>query len=168
MKKLCLRGFFQPQNRGLGLFILSLGFILMGFGMGCEDQKTPEQEIKELLDRGVTALEQNKHADAVDLLSPSYLDSAGRNQKKMKSLSFVLLRRGPVMVFLSDVNISVNGISASVEMKATAVQGKRKIEALNDVIPQNARKMNITLQLLKEGDVWRITAMDGDGMGRAF
>ena len=144
--------------------------LIMGscFALACEEKKTPEQEIQELLDRGVAALEKNQLSEAVALLSDSYLDVSGRDQQKMKSLTFMLLRRGPVMVFMSDVQIKVNGVSASVQLKATAVQGKRKIAQLKDVIPQNARKMDITLQLLKEGDDWGITAIDGDGFGGSF
>jgi hypothetical protein len=147
------------------LCVLSFG--LFPFS-GCEKKATPEEEIRALLNRGVGALEANQLSEVVDLLAKEYLDSGGRDYKKMKSLAFIVLRRGPVMVFLSDVSVQVNGVSGTVQLKATAIQGKKKITALKDVVPQNARKMDLTIQVLKNGSDWEITAIDGDGFGASY
>jgi hypothetical protein len=160
----CMR--FNPISRAA---FCSL-FFAMAFipTFGCEEKKTPEEEIRALLDRGVSALEGNRLGEAIDLLSESYLDGARRDHRKMKSLAFVILRRGPLMVFLSDIQISVSGSSATVQVKATAIQGKKKIASLQDVLPKNARKMDLRIQVLKEGSDWKVTAIDGDGFGAAF
>jgi len=156
---------FQPF--GVCRFLCLVSIAVFAFS-GCEKKLTPEEEIRALINRGVAALEANQLSQVVELLAKEYLDSGGRDYKKMKSLAFIVLRRGPVMVFLSDVSIDVNGVSGTVQLKATAIQGQKKITALKDVIPQKARKMDLTIQVLKNGNDWEIMAMDGDRLDASF
>ena len=112
---------------------------------------------------GAKALDDNKMSDAMDVISEQYGDSAKRDKKQLKGILFIALRRGPVWVALRDIVVTLDGAKASASLNAFAMQGKAKIETLGDVIPDQARKFELEIKLMKDDDTWTITAIEGLG-----
>lgn len=132
------------------------------------DKKTPEEQVRATLDEGVAALEDNDLAKAGDLLDESYRDRAGRDRRAMKAIAFYLLRQGPVRFNLSGVEtqLAPDGESATVRAKVVAVQGNARIESARDLAPRGARSVDVVVKLIRDGDEWRVTSIDGDGIAK--
>lgn len=148
-------------------FLAAATLSLSVVATACKDRTTPEAKIQKVIDDGVAALEAGDNGAAADLLHDDYLDSRGRDRRKLKQLAFVLLRRGPVGVVVRDVKIVVGekGDTAEAEFDAFAIQGKAEIEKLGDLVPQNAREFHVKLKLKLDGSDWLVTSLEGDGLG---
>lgn len=133
-----------------------------------EKPKRPEDQVRARLDEGVDALEANDLGRAGKLLHDDYRDPSGRDRRAMKALAFYLLRRGPVRMRLSDVQTQVapDGKTATVRAKVLAVQGSGTLERLEDLAPQGARSVDVTLHLVNDDGDWLVTSIEGDGMGK--
>lgn len=139
---------------------------LLLFALGCSEKRTPEQQIEALLEQGVKALEDKDIKAAGALLADSYKDSNGRDQRQLKGIAFLVLRRGPVHLSLSDkkIELDASGQRAIVSMKVTALQTAGAPQTVGDLMPRG-RAVDVQLHVVKEGDEWRVTAIEGDGMG---
>jgi hypothetical protein len=49
-------------------------------------------------------------------------------------------------------------------VQAWAVQRHERVEELEDLIPKDARQFELTVQLARTGDGWKVAAIDGDGI----
>lgn len=142
---------------------LACGLLL---GACSKTPETPEQQIQKVLAAGVSALETKDIGAAGDLLADGYRDARGRDKKRMKAIAFVVLRRGPVRLSLSDevVEVDESGTRATVRAKVRALQTAGAPETVGGLLPRG-RAVEVELSLVKEGDEWRVTAIDGDGVG---
>jgi ketosteroid isomerase-like protein len=139
--------------RAAGVVGLALPLFLAG---ACSEKLTPEQAVLKTLKAGIQGLGDGDVNAAADTLHEDYKDKGGRNRKQMKAMAFFYLRQGPVSVVLSDTQVKVEGNTATVKTGAVAVQGK--------VIPDRARQLTLTISLVKDGDQWLVTAIDGEGI----
>lgn len=153
----------RPSALALGL---SLVVGLLVALAGCSEKQTPEQQIRAVLEEGVKALEAKDIGAAGDLLSDSYKDASGRDKKRMKGIAFVVLRRGAVRVALSDevIEVEPSGARAKVSAKVRALQTTGAPETVGDLVPRG-RAVDVELHLVKEDGEWRVTAINGDGVG---
>ncbi len=146
--------------------VVALSSLMLLFSLGCSDKRSPEQQIEALLEQGVKALEDKDIKAAGELLADSYRDSNGRDQRQMKGIAFLVLRRGPVHLSLSDkkIELDASGTNATVSMKVTALQTAGAPQTVGDLMPRG-RAIDVQVHVVKEGDDWRVTAIEGDGMG---
>jgi hypothetical protein len=128
---------------------------------GCK-RETPEAAVRRILDDACDALQTRDVARAVRHLSPDYKDKLSRTSRQMRGLAFWVLRRGPVTVFLRDTKIEVDGATATVTTVAHSFLGHSEINRLADLIPQGAQRFELTVRFAREGDVWKVRAIDGD------
>jgi hypothetical protein len=155
-----------PRSR---LLAFSLALVLFGALSACSEKQTPEQQIRALLDQGVKALEEKDVAAAAELLSESYQDKSGRDRQRMKGIAFVVLRRGPVRLEISDevIEVEPGGQRAKVSAKVRALQTASEPETVGDLMPRG-QAVDVEIHLVKEGDDWLVTAIEGDGVGAGF
>jgi hypothetical protein len=83
----------------------------------------------------------------------------------MKGIAMFALRRGPVLVAIQDLKIVVTGDTATADCKVFAVQGAAEVNTPRDLLPQRARELTLKTTWAKEGDVWRVRSIHGDGAG---
>lgn len=154
-----------PRKSSARPFALALTLVLVGLAASCSKKETPEQQIRALLDEGVKALEAKDVGAAADLLAEGYKDALGRDKKQMRAIAFVVLRQGPVRLSLSDevIEVEPGGQRAKVTAKVRALQTAGAPETVGDLVPRG-RAVEVELALVKEGDDWRVTAIDGDGV----
>lgn len=150
-----------PKARALAAALLAA---TLGATLGCPAAPTPEQAMRKVLDAGAAALGKGDVAAAGDLLSDAYRDGAGRDKRTMKQIAFVALRQGPVRVVYRDVSIQVEGERGTATLQAFVVQGQAEVASLEDLLPQNARQLALTVSFAKEGDEWRVISIEGDGL----
>lgn len=147
----------------------SLSALLVALGLGllasaCTKTLTDEEQVRKVLDDGMAALEEGDVGAAGDLLADDYKDPAKRDKRTLKQIALLVLRRGPLRVVLRDVQIQVEGTAATATFDAVAVQGAAEVKEMSDLLPQNAKQMKMTVKLSKQGDAWRVTSIEGDGM----
>lgn len=136
-------------------------FLTLIFG---KKQVSPEDQIKALLQEGVAALEAQDVGRAAVLLHDDYKDQAGRTKSALKGVSFMAVRRGPIFIAFSDVNVTVPpaGTSASAAITGFVLQGQPEVKVARDLIPQRGRAFDVTVALTRVDDeTWRVTAIDG-------
>lgn len=157
-----------PRALSRRVLVLALALLVALSAAACSEKRTPEQQIKAVLDAAVKALEEGDVNAASDLLAESYKDSNGRDRRQMKGIAFLALRRGPLHLSLSDENIEVDESKqrATVSLKVTALQTAGAPTTVGDLVPRG-RAMEVQLSFVKEGEDWLVTAIDGDGMGRS-
>jgi hypothetical protein len=146
------------SSLALRVLFLALGLL----GASCAKKATEEDQVRKVIDEGVAALEARDSARAAETLAEDYSDARGRTRDKLKRIAFFVLQQGPVLVRLSDVQIKVEGKSATATIKALAMQGSGELKTAADLLPTNARAFDLTLRFSKESGDWLVTALDGD------
>lgn len=133
--------------------------------VGCTRTVSPEEQIRARLQDGVTALEENRLADAVAVLHRDYLDGTGRDRKTLRAIGFWILRQGPLRLRsdVTDVQVAADGKTAQLAVHVTGVQGAARIEQLSDLMPQGARQLSLNIAWREDDGTWWITAVEGDG-----
>lgn len=131
----------------------------------CAQERSPEQQIADLLTEGARALEAQSVADAAALLDDGYRDERGRDKRAMKQLAFYLLRQGPLSLALTGTEISVErgGVAATVTTRVSVLQTDSAPERVGDLLPRG-RSVEVSLRLSRQSGSWRVTAIDGDGI----
>ena len=153
----------QPSIKRLGLL-----FILL-FSLNCTEKvKTPEQQIKEFINQGIQAIESNNVSAVLPFLSESYKDQYGRDYEQMKSLTFYVLRKGQVTLFIEKINMAVSDTKAQVSCELIGLQGKHEKKSMKDFLPHSARRWSLNLNLILEQKKWKLNAMTGDGFHYGF
>ena len=148
----------SPSLHLVGLF---LGLILF---VNCtKTALTPQQEIRQFINQGIQAIESNQVSEVLPLISQNYKDDYGRNYDQMKSLTFFVMRRGQVTLFLDKLNIEVQAYEAQVKIDLIGLQGKHNKETLADFLPKSAKQWSLQLSLSLENEKWKLRAMKGDG-----
>jgi hypothetical protein len=123
---------------------------------------SPEDQIRALLNEGVAALEAQDVAGAADLLHDDYKDGGGRTKSALKGVTFMALRRGPVFIGLTKVDIAVDGARATADVEGVALQGQPEVKVARDLLPERGRAFDVTVALTRvDDDTWRVTAIDG-------
>ena len=146
----------------------------------CSDNTSDADRIEARLNAGARALEDNKIADAAEVLAEAYRDVSKRDKTTMKRLAFVARRQGPLSLYLRDFKIVIaapdtvtrdgdapNGTTATVNVDVYAVQGANEMKKAADLIPERARKHAIELDMKKIDGEWQVTSMAGDRLGTA-
>lgn len=145
----------------------ALMFPAFALVVSCAAKETDEQLILKVLDEGVAALEERDVARAKKLLAEDYEDASKRQKQTMGQLAFFATQRGPLAISLRNIQITVDGLRATVTLNALALQGGSEImemKELKDLLPERGRDFKLTLTLEKRDDKWLVVAMDGDGM----
>lgn len=123
---------------------------------------SPEDQIKKVIADGVTALEAADVKGATTLLHEDYKDEGGRTKDALKGVTFMALRRGPLVVGLTKVDVTVSGDTASAVVQGVALQGHAEVKVARDLLPQRGRAFDATLAFRRVDDeTWRVTAIDG-------
>jgi hypothetical protein len=126
---------------------------------------TAEEEIRRVLKEGVERLEARDLKGAVALLAEDYQDGGGRTRDNLKGIAFVIFQRGPVLVHLSDVRITLqDDATATAELKAIALQGAEAVQTARDLLPTRGRALELTVKLHKRSGKWLVSAIDGDNL----
>ncbi|MFZ9888586.1 MAG: hypothetical protein ACO3JL_13895 [Myxococcota bacterium] len=147
----------------LGRVVSASFFLIAAFA--CVRERSPEQQIADVLVEGTRALEAQNIADAAALLADDYRDGRGRDKRAMKQLAFYLLRQGPLSLVLTGTEISVDPhrTFATVTTRVSALQTDGAPEQFGDLLPRG-RSVDVELRFGREGDTWRVLSIDGDGL----
>jgi hypothetical protein len=150
-----------PRRTYLGALWITLSLILWA---SCTSKtQTPTEQVTDFIHQGIKAMENNQIGDVTSLLSETYQDPYGRNQKKMKRLVFFILKRGRVTIFLENLKVRFENDMAFVDCELIGLEGRHKINAIKDLLPKNAKRFKLELQIAKEKDQWKLRSMSGDG-----
>lgn len=139
-------------------------FFALGFG---GRSVSAEDQIRAVLDQGVVALEAQDVGSAGDLLHENYKDNGGRTKSALKGVSFMALRRGPVFISLTDVQVTVpeprkSATTATAAVKGIVLQGTPELKVAKDLLPTRGRAFDVTVQFSRvDDDAWQVTAIDG-------
>ncbi len=145
--------------------LLCLPLCGLVWAAGCKDAKvTEEEKVERALDAGLDALEKNDIGAAKAVLSDDYKDKAGRSKMQMGILANFVLKRGPVRLVMKNNGIKIEGGKATVTADIFAVQGAEAIKTPKDLLPQRAKKFSVTVELVKDGDSYQVTSIEGDGI----
>ncbi len=121
-----------------------------------------EDQIRKVIDDGVAALEAADVKGATTLLHEDYRDESGRTKDALKGVTFMALRRGPLVVGLTKVDVTVAGESARAVVQGVALQGHAEVKVARDLLPQRGRAFDATVAFRRvDHDTWRVTAIDG-------
>jgi hypothetical protein len=148
----------------IGVLALAASFAVVG----CSKKSvSPEEAIEQQIALGVTALEKKDVAAAGDLVHETYRDSADRDKRRLKAIAFFYLRGNDARFAIQDEKVSVDpdGIGATWEANVVALRSKSAKKVVGDLVP-DGRAAHIIIRLLREGDDWLITSIEGDGMGK--
>jgi hypothetical protein len=141
------------------LVIVCLGLLLSG----CHED-SPEAAVRRVLDDAVAAVHARDLDRAARHLSPAYRDRSGRTASDVRQIATALVWRGPLYLLLRDTQVEVDGATARVTTTAYAVQGQPELTRLRDLIPRDAERFELTLELALEDGRWRLRSVDGDGL----
>lgn len=144
------------------VFVAWLFVAILG---SCAQERSPEQQIADVLTEGTRALEAQSVADAAALLADGYRDGRGRDKRAMKQLAFYLLRQGPLSLALTGTKISIDpgGALATVTTRVSALQSDGAPERVGDLLPRG-RSVEVVLHFSRQDGLWRVTAIEGDGL----
>ncbi len=128
--------------------------LLVVFLVGCSDEAlTPEEEIRQFIDRGVAAAEKRSADELDDMMHRDYLDQKGYNKKalgKLLRLYFFRHKNIYLLTRISDIQI-LGDNEAEVEMHV-AMAGS-VIADVNALSSLRARMYRFELRLVKD-DEW--------------
>ena len=122
-----------------------------------------EQLLLQQIDAAAQAAERRDLKQLKSWLSATYRDEAGRGPREIRQLlTFYFLRRGRLAVYLISKEVQLDPgpapREASAVVRAVLTRGKR-LERLQDVLPEAARSLRFSLRFSKEADdVWRLTS----------
>jgi hypothetical protein len=125
--------------------------------------ETDEDQIRAVITSGQKALEAADVKGALAVLDDDYADGGGRKKDAMKGITFMALRRGPVIIAISDAKIDVApGASvATAVVTGIALQGAASVVEAKDLLPTRGRAFEATISFVKGDAEWRITRIDG-------
>lgn len=134
-------------------FPLILIILALIFGASCEKQPaSPEDEIRQFINQGISAAEDRKASPLIDAISTEYQDERNRDKKQLgQMLRLLFLRHKSIYLFSKIDQITIhNSEEARVEMYiAMAGQVISDVTALTSL---RARMYRLELDLVKEGD----------------
>lgn len=138
-------------------------FLVLALGGGAV---SAEDQIRAVLTDGVAALEAQNVGAAGDLLHEDYKDNGGRTKSALKGISFMALRRGPVLIGLTTVDITVpepkaKATTATAVVQGVVLQGTPGLEVAKDLLPTRGRAFDVTVRFARVDDEWQVTAIDG-------
>ncbi len=125
--------------------------------------QSPEEQIKAVIRAGQAALEAADTKGALATLDEDYSDSGGRKKGAMKGIAFLALRRGPVLIAISDIKVDVEAgaSTATAVVTGVALQGSATVAEAKDLLPKRGRAFEATLSFKKRGDDWLVTSIEG-------
>lgn len=127
-------------------------------------QGTPEDEIREWLERGERLVGEEDRRGLVDMISSAYADARGNGRDDLdKRFRLLFLRTDPMtLVTRIDEIVVIEGSAAEVKLDV-AVAGRDELGFLG----YNANAYRFELELTHDGDDWRlISARWGEVGGR--
>ncbi len=127
-------------------------------------QGTPEDEIREWLERGERLVGEEDRRGLVDMISSAYVDARGNGRDDLdKRFRLLFLRADPMtLVTRIDEIAVIEGSAAEVKLDV-AVAGRDELGFLG----YNANAYRFELELTHDGDDWRlISARWGEVGGR--
>ena len=139
-------------RKALIVFILSIALLLWLF---LDSESSPEDQVRQYIETGVTAAENRSAADLADLIHDNYLDPRGINKNQLTQLlrlyffrhkNIYLFTNLREIDFLSDNQARV---SLYVAMAATAIPDMTSLSSLR------AQIYEFELQLIKQ-DKWQL------------
>lgn len=110
-----------------------------------------ERRIAQLFEEAAAALEAGRVDDAAGHLSDDYRDAAGRTKRALTAIAHFALRDGPVKIWLRPPQIEVRGDEATAHLEAFALQTAGRVEELADLIPHDARRLQLEARLCARG-----------------
>ena len=117
---------------------------------------TDREKIKAAIHQVAEGAEQADIAMCMEPFSSQYADPEGMEKRSIQGVLWQHFRkRGPIMVWLGDIVVEVNGVYATATFNVGLAEG-----AENTVVPWpvSADILNFELELSKEEKGWRITS----------
>ncbi len=125
-------------------------------------QGTPEDEIREWLERGERLVGEEDRRGLVDMISSAYVDARGNGRDDLdKRFRLLFLRADPMtLVTRIDEIVVIEGSAAEVKLDV-AVAGRDELGFLG----YNANAYRFELELTHDGDDWRLISARWGGVG---
>ena len=140
----------------LAIVLLILGWLL-GWFMGWFDQAlSDEDQVRATIHAVADGAETGGVDDTIKPFSHAYQDPDGLDRPAIYGLLWSqFIKRGPISVWLSAIDVKVNHTDAKARFDAALVEGKG-----NAVIgwPVNADVLTFEVELRKGEDGWQITS----------
>ena len=144
------------MNKCLHSLNLALFALLVALIAGCDGEpQSPEDEIRQLIDRAIEAAENRDTGDLMDLVADGYTDQRKNDKQRLKTMVRALFfRHKNIFLFkrISDIRISGTNL-ASVEL-FVAMTGQR-LSDITKLANFRAQIYRFELELVKD-DEWRV------------
>ncbi len=151
-------------NFKLLLLLLSLTFFLSA----CEKHGTPEEEIRESIEKVAESVRAKDVKAFMSAVSRDYRDSSGIEYKGVKGIIFrQFMAPGTLKLFLRDVTVEVvapDGTRAVVEARVFLVRAGVG-ESISDTLAPDAEGFRFRVVMGLEKGVWRARSAEWEAVG---
>ena len=136
----------------IGILIL---FIASGLACHKEDEK---EKVKKVITAVQTAAEEKSVRGVTAHIAKDYKDPQGNNFEALRGLLLGYFLRYPkISGYITHLDISIDGTSATTTLKAILTSGK-KTGSVSDVVPEQLGVYRFDVGFRKESGDWMITS----------
>ena len=131
---------------------------------GCH-RDTEQDKVKKVIEEVQKSAEEKDIRTILSHLSKTYADPQGNDYAGIKDLLLVYFFRYPkVSVFITDMEISVDGVTASAKFQAV-LAGRKSEEAVRDILPEALGVYGFAVKFSPENGEWKISSAKWDRKG---
>ena len=142
------------QRKTAIILALIIGFLGAWFSGVFSENRSDEDQIRDAIHRVADGAERADINAAIEPFSQTYNDSEGLDRRGMYGLLWSQFKkRGPIRVWMSAIDVQVDGPSAIARFDAALLEGEKG--ALVG-IPVNADLLTFEVELAQESDEWLI------------
>jgi|YelNatPaOPRAMG01_1025707.scaffolds.fasta_scaffold203932_1 ketosteroid isomerase-like protein len=146
-------------------FTIVLLCLFFGVAFFACHQKTEEDAVRGVVREIQAAAEQKDVKNFIRHLSESYLDPQGNNREMIKALLMGYFFRYPkISVYLSNLQIKIEGTRADVSFEAVLTSGE-KTGSLKDILPQALGIYAFDVIMKKESRDWKVVFARWEDIG---
>jgi len=137
--------------------MILLIFVMIFTAPGCH-KETEQEKVKKVITDIQVAAEEKDAKKVTNHLSKSYGDPQGFNYETVqKMLQGYFLIHPKISAYITNLDISVDKVSASVIFHAVLTSGK-KTGSVTDIVPQSLGRYDFNVLLKEEPDGWKVTS----------
>lgn len=133
--------------------------ILLGGGLACHSEKTPEDEVRQSLEDAVAAINAGNAAKAVDCLDGSFQGPEGMDKGAAQLYLAGLLKQGPLSVKILSQSVAFKGEMAY--QKATVLG----LQQGSSLLPKDGSKEDYFLRWVRKDGRWRLVELQQVAVG---
>ncbi|HEX2966020.1 MAG TPA: hypothetical protein VHO84_09545 [Syntrophorhabdaceae bacterium] len=145
------------MNRIPKIGAVALAILVTTTLLNCK-KESEEDTIRRLVSTIQTAAEEKDTSKVMGYIADSYSDPQGTTHETLKRLlRGYFLIHPKISVYISYLQVSVKGASATANLQALLTSGQNK-GSLTDVIPHSLGVYQFDVSLAKESDNWKIVS----------